>query len=356
MCQYLQSIVYTRFRPIIHTTTQATQQATTGQIVHVITPTYTRDTQLCDLTRLSQALAVAAGAGTRVQWIIVEDRATKSNLVKRFVYDTQVMAKSHFGGAGIPLTLVHLAVAEKRVRGRFKAGTQRNAAIEYILTHKEVPAALLLPLKTHSSSSAIVDTASESSAPKRATDNNIKSKPKLQKPSVAGVNHDVSSITATTSSDTATRSDDGVVLFIDDDNAIDHRLLSAASGITSVGVWAVGYSGARRVEYPIVNATSGRVTNFHSWSPAFRASYPVDMAAFGVAVSLLERNKAARFEPLAPASTGEVRFLTAVGVPWSRLETLPDALKSKVLVWHVHTRARVDAAHTNDGRGLFRYV
>jgi hypothetical protein len=54
----------------------------------------------------------------------------------------------------------------------------------------------------------------------------------------------------------------------DDDNAYDHLLFDEIARVTTVGVWHVGYSGGRRVEFPVVK--NGRVVDFEAYLSATR--------------------------------------------------------------------------------------
>lgn len=121
------------------------------------------------------------------------------------------------------------------------------------------------------------------------------------------------------------------------------------SRVNAVGVWPVGYSGARRAETPIVE--NGVVTSFKSWVTAARKEFPVDMAAFAVSVKYFLKPQPVLFEPLCPTSQGEVRFLKATGITRQQLEPMASQC-TEVLVWHVKTNARVEAKWDQDSSAI----
>lgn len=66
-------------------------------------------------------------------------------------------------------------------------------------------------------------------------------------------------------------------------------------------------------------------SRFRVGVPRFPSANPTNPSYFFLDPPVL-------FEPLAPTSTGEVRFLTATGIKWGELEPLADRC-SRVLVW-----------------------
>ncbi|EGD78148.1 hypothetical protein PTSG_09024 [Salpingoeca rosetta] len=239
--------------------------------IFVVTPTYTRKSQLVDLTRLKQALQLASQKHNLL-WIVVEDSDTKTDLVTHF-----------FDSCEVPY--VHLNIKEEHPPYKFKANTQRNLGISYIRSMKNV---------------------------------NSNSK----------------------------------VYFADDDNAYDVRLFDEIAKVKRVGVWPVAYSGARRVETPLV--TNGTITGFASWVTEARKRFPFDMAAFAVSVEFFLRDKPVLFTPLAASGTGEAAFLEATGLDTKDLEPLADDC-TKVYVWHVKTYTRSEEQYDKDSAHI-KYV
>ena len=102
----------------------------------------------------------------------------------------------------------------------------------------------------------------------------------------------------------------------DDDNAYDPRLFEEILTVKRVGVWPVGLSGGRRVEYPVVDKTSGKVIDFRGYLTDAR-KFPVDMAAFAVNAQLLLHTRLQEpvlFVVNAPRSMGETMLLEALNL------------------------------------------
>lgn len=95
--------------------------------IYAITPTYSRPVQKAELTRLANTLRQVA----RLHWILVEDAATRSELVSRFVAD-----------AGLPCTHLHVPTPRRYKRpGLPRATEQRNAALAWLRQrHQHLPA------------------------------------------------------------------------------------------------------------------------------------------------------------------------------------------------------------------------
>lgn len=124
---------------------------------------------------------------------------------------------------------------------------------------------------------------------------------------------------------------ESVIYFADDDNAYDAQLFDELVTITTIGVFPVGYSGARRAEFPVVQ--HGRVVGFEAYLSDAR-KFPMDMAGFAISIKYFLRPAPLLFQVNAPKTTGETRLLEAAGAEWHTLQPL-SANCTKVLVWHV---------------------
>ncbi|KAM3825009.1 galactosylgalactosylxylosylprotein 3-beta-glucuronosyltransferase 3 [Vipera latastei] len=126
--------------------------------------------------------------------------------------------------------------------------------------------------------------------------------------------------------------DAGVVYFADDDNTYSLRLFDEIRSTQRVSVWPVGLVGGLRFERPLVE--NGKVAGFYTaWKP--NRPFPVDMAGFSVALSLLLANPEARFDLLAERGYLESSLLQSL-VSMEELEPKADNC-TKVLVWHTRT-------------------
>ncbi|KAK0428730.1 hypothetical protein QR680_010975 [Steinernema hermaphroditum] len=136
----------------------------------------------------------------------------------------------------------------------------------------------------------------------------------------------------------------GVVYFGDDDNTYDWRLFREMRTIEKVGVWPVGIVGMKLVETPVVNE-NGTIIAFHAWNP--RRSFPVDMAAFAINISLLHSYPAAKFSFDVSAGYQESEFLVKLNLTRQDLE--PKAANcSEVYVWH--TKTQKPSLHASERR------
>lgn len=96
------------------TDAELTQVDTTRPQVFVVTPTYTRSTQLGDITRMGQTLESAYHVhGHRIHWIVVEDSNRKTEPIIHLLDRIQV-----------PHT--HLAIKGRKIHKTFKAGLNRK--------------------------------------------------------------------------------------------------------------------------------------------------------------------------------------------------------------------------------------
>ncbi|XP_058015923.1 galactosylgalactosylxylosylprotein 3-beta-glucuronosyltransferase 3 isoform X2 [Ahaetulla prasina] len=126
--------------------------------------------------------------------------------------------------------------------------------------------------------------------------------------------------------------DAGVVYFADDDNTYSLRLFDEIRSTQRVSVWPVGLVGGLRFERPLVE--NGKVVGFYTaWKP--NRPFPIDMAGFAVALSLLLANPEARFDLLAERGYLESSLLQSL-VSMEELEPKADNC-TKVLVWHTRT-------------------
>ena len=105
----------------------------------------------------------------------------------------------------------------------------------------------------------------------------------------------------------------------------------------------MGFSGARRAEYPVVSS-DGIVVGFEAYLKETR-KFPIDMAGFAVNVKyfMLEENPVL-FTVNAPRTRGETMFLEATGEDISILEPMAN-MCTEVNVWHVKTTATVADEH-----------
>uniref|UniRef100_A0A670ZJC5 Galactosylgalactosylxylosylprotein 3-beta-glucuronosyltransferase n=1 Tax=Pseudonaja textilis TaxID=8673 RepID=A0A670ZJC5_PSETE len=114
--------------------------------------------------------------------------------------------------------------------------------------------------------------------------------------------------------------DAGVVYFADDDNTYSLRLFDEIRSTQRVSVWPVGLVGGLRFERPLVE--NGRVVGFYTaWKP--NRPFPIDMAGFAVALSLLLANPEARFDLLAERGYLESSLLQSL-VSMEELEPKAD--------------------------------
>ncbi|OXB54150.1 hypothetical protein ASZ78_002662, partial [Callipepla squamata] len=114
-------------RPAAERTSPAQLPEAALPTIYAITPTYSRPVQKAELTRLANTLRQVA----RLHWILVEDAATRSELVSRFV-----------AGAGLPCTHLHVPTPRRYKRpGLPRATEQRNAGLAWLRQrHQHLPA------------------------------------------------------------------------------------------------------------------------------------------------------------------------------------------------------------------------
>lgn len=126
----------------------------------------------------------------------------------------------------------------------------------------------------------------------------------------------------------------GVVYFADDDNTYDVRLFEEMRWTRRVSVWPVALVGGLSVERPLV-APNGTVVGWNAvWRP--QRPYPIDMAGFAVALSLLLRHPEAEFTAGVSRGYQESHLIRQLVSGLSELEPKAENC-SRVLVWHTRT-------------------
>lgn len=146
--------------------------------------------------------------------------------------------------------------------------------------------------------------------------------------------------------------EDGVLYFLDDDNAIDIRLFTEMRTTKKVSMWPVGLIGEYTVSSPVVK--DGKVVSFYDGWPAGRR-YQVDMAGFAVNMGFLksqqdkqEKKNAAiagnktqnvvKAKVTMPYIAGheEDGFLKSLGMTLADIEVKAQGC-TQILVWHTRT-------------------
>ncbi|KAM4694670.1 galactosylgalactosylxylosylprotein 3-beta-glucuronosyltransferase 2 [Discoglossus pictus] len=240
-------------------------------MIYAITPTYSRPVQKAELTRLSNTLRLVP----RLHWIVVEDSAQPTDLVRRFL-----------AGAGLRATHLHVPTPRRYKRaGLPRATEQRNAGLAWLrqqyqpqAQHTQRPGGARQPQPT-------------------------------QEPPV------------------------GVVFFADDDNTYSLELFQEMRTTQKVSVWPVGLVGGRRYERPVVE--NGKVVG---WYTGWRADRPfaIDMAGFAVSLQVILSSPKAVFKRRgSQPGMQESDFLKQI----TKVEELEPKANNctKVLVWHTRT-------------------
>ena len=233
-----------------------------NRIVYLITPTHKRQTQMVDLTRVSQTLRLAKESGyhERLYWIILEDADFPSHRVR------QVAVQSG-------LAFAHKSIRTPLAsRTKFKAHRgleQRNAGLDLL---EEIGA-------------------------------------------------------------------EGVVYFLDDDNAYHIQLFHELAYTTHVSVFGTGLPGGSAYERCRVDPRTGKVDKLLTTWEAPR-KFPVDMAGFAFATHHLARTTAAgkkmRFSQDMLPGFLESDLISFAASTLSELEPLA-ANCTRILAWHVKT-------------------
>ncbi|XP_064078222.1 galactosylgalactosylxylosylprotein 3-beta-glucuronosyltransferase S-like isoform X2 [Macrobrachium nipponense] len=125
--------------------------------------------------------------------------------------------------------------------------------------------------------------------------------------------------------------DNGVLFFLDDDNAVDIRLFDEMRSTDKVSMWPVGLIGDYTVSSPVVN--EGKVVGFYDGWPAGR-KFQVDMAGFAVGVGYLKKQKKVTMPYI--AGHEEDGFLKSLNLSIKDIEVKADGC-TNILVWHTRT-------------------
>lgn len=243
-------------------------------MIYVITPTYSRPTQIPDLTRLSHTLLLIP----RLHWILIEDSPSPTSSVSDFLHhlDHYFLTGDDCHRYDLTWTRLHVPTpAMYKLRAKDPAWAKPKGVLQRNLGLKW--------LRDQSRSGTL----------------------------------DVMN---------------GVVYFADDDNTYDVRLFDEMRDTKRVSVWPVGLSGNMRVEKPMVK--EGRVVGFKSWK-ADRA-YAMDMAAFAVNLSLVVEKESAVFSYDVGIGYQESHLLTQLIDGREELEPKASSC-SRVYVWHTRT-------------------
>jgi len=132
---------------------------------------------------------------------------------------------------------------------------------------------------------------------------------------------------------------EGVVYFMDDDNAYDVQLFHELAYATNIGVFGVGMPGGSAYERCHVDPETGKVDKLlTTW--AAKRMFPIDMAGFCFATHHLARATASgnklRFTPRSKPGFLENDFLSFIAGSVSEMEPLA-ANCTRILTWHVKT-------------------
>ncbi|ODM93462.1 Galactosylgalactosylxylosylprotein 3-beta-glucuronosyltransferase P [Orchesella cincta] len=133
----------------------------------------------------------------------------------------------------------------------------------------------------------------------------------------------------------------GVIYFADDDNTYDLRLFDEIRSVKRVGMWPVGLLTSYGMSSPVVK--NGRVTGFYDGWVANR-KFPVDMAGFGVSVSMIIKNPKGNM-PYVPGYE-EDGFLRNLNVKITEIEPKAENC-TKIYVWHTQTKKNKAPAKVN---------
>jgi len=128
-----------------------------------------------------------------------------------------------------------------------------------------------------------------------------------------------------------------VVYFADDDNSYDIRLFNDyIRNVKTIGIWAVGLSGASKVESPYVE--DGVIKK---WQAVYRPdrAFAVDMAGFAINLKIILKSNA-KFGRQCIGHDPEDCFLKQFKIP--KEDAQPFGWNSdpkEILVWHTKTSA-----------------
>lgn len=227
-------------------------------IIFLITPTYTRPTQMPDMTRLAQTLRLVPD----IFWIVVEDAQVMSKYVP--------VASACRHSANLMLSCLCRSVEELLLR----------SGVPYV--HLLGPRPL-----TH-----------------------------MDKRSGRGVSNRLKAFEWIRDKYLGT-DQKGVIYFADDDNAYDTRVFEEMRDTQIVSMFPVGLLPTLGLSTPIVSSKTGKIIGFHD--PFIgRRKFAVDMAGFAVNLQFFLQNKKATM----PYKVGyeEDYFLKSLGVKIWQLE------------------------------------
>ncbi|MCL4129096.1 UNVERIFIED_CONTAM: hypothetical protein GTU68_051857 [Idotea baltica] len=125
--------------------------------------------------------------------------------------------------------------------------------------------------------------------------------------------------------------DNGVLYFLDDDNAINVNLFEEMRDTKKVSMWPVGLVGGYSVSSPVLN--KGTVVSFYDAWPAGR-KFQVDMAGFAVNVGFMKSQKKVTMPYI--AGHEEDGFLKSLCISLADIEAKGNGC-TEVSVWHTRT-------------------
>lgn len=285
--------------------------------IYAITPTYKRDVQISELTRLSHIIQIQK----QIHWIIVEDSSTQSKFIDDLLFGAKLKNRSthlniktiesqqtkHLvnvdddddvddnvsgGGGGVGGKVSSILMnnnnnnereIEKIRTSKSRGVDQRNFALEYIRFNKQKI--------------------------------NLNS----------------------------------VVYFMDDDNTYSQKLFNEMLKIKNykIAIWPVGFSGGMISEGPICNLENTKIIGFNSDWRSDR-SFPIDMAGFAIGTALLiNRNNVLFSYERGMLETTLLEQMTTV----EQLQILKITCDlENVVVWHTRTQT----PHLNKKKIIYR--
>ena len=253
------------------------QRLRRNRVIYLITPTYKRQTQIVDLTRLSQTLGFARDSGfhQRLYWLIMEDAYNATQRVRQIAIES-----------GLPFAHKAVKTSEKP---RHRGVEQRNAALDIV---QQLGA-------------------------------------------------------------------EGVVYFMDDDNAYNAQLMHELSYITHVGVFGVGMPGNDAYERCHVNNETGKVDKIFSNFGQSSRTFPIDMAGFAFATYHLARNDEEghpmRFSQETRKGHLEDAILKFAAQHKSEMEPLAGNC-TRILAWHVRTQGNNNKNPEGNDEKTFKLI
>lgn len=260
--------------------------------IYVITPTYPRLVQKAELTRLCHTLLLVPN----LHWILVEDRASKTDMVGNFLSrDCKGISHTHLALQGEdhhdgPWSPQQSPFHSRALLLQDSAQNGRNASSTL---HKGVEPRNrgLAWLAQHLSENPLVR---------------------------------------------------GVLYFADDDNTYSLKLFEEMRYTVNASVWPVAFSGGVVVERPLVKRVGPGeegLLRVVGWDVVFgrKRAFGVDMAGFAVNLDLVRKRPGARFLTSSMRGYLESDFLSQL----TRVEDLEPKAEgcSLIYVWHTKTEA-----------------